>query len=234
MFKILTILIPIALGIFNYKYTAKRLAKRLEEKSSVLKEPIIGSLLKKIAHSLGVEKINIYVLEDPNLNGLVSPDGKVFITRGFLDKYYSGFVSADELVGVISHELGHLALGHTKKRMVSYTLQNTLQMGLGLVLARVIPLIGSYISAMLLRLVTAKLSRIDEYEADKYASALMIKTGLGAKPLIDLFSKLEKLTGNQYNELTWLQSHPNPKDRIDAIKKLADIWKNQTDMQVKN
>ena len=87
---------------------------------------------------------------------------------------------------------------------------------------------------MLLRLVTAKLSRIDEYEADKYASALMIKTGLGAKPLIDLFSKLEKLTGNQYNELTWLQSHPNPKDRIDAIKKLADIWKNQTDMQVKN
>ena len=31
MFKILTIIIPIAYGIFNYKYTAKRMAKRLEE-----------------------------------------------------------------------------------------------------------------------------------------------------------------------------------------------------------
>ena len=234
MFKILTIFIPIAYGIFNYKYTARRMAKRLEEKSSVLKEPIIGALVKRIAQSLGVEKIKIYLLEDPNLNGLVSPDGKVFITRGFLEKYYAGFVSADEIVGVICHELGHLALGHTKKRMVAYTVQNTLQMGLGLVLARVIPFIGSYISAMLLKLLTAKLSRIDEYEADKYASALMVKVGLGTRPLIDLFIKLEKLTGSQYNDLTWLQSHPNPKERISAIRELEDSWKNQKNMAARD
>ena len=67
MFKLLTIFIPIAYGIFNYKYTAKRMAKRLEEQSSILKEPIIGALVKRIAQSLGVEEIKIYLLEDRSL-----------------------------------------------------------------------------------------------------------------------------------------------------------------------
>ena len=85
-----------------------------------------------------------------------------------------------------------------------------------------------------MKLLTAKLSRIDEYEADKYASALMVKVGLGTRPLIDLFIKLEKLTGTQYNNLTWLQSHPNPKERISAIRELEDSWKNQKNMAVRD
>ena len=122
---------PIMLGFWGYKLTAKRLAKKLEANSSSMNEPIVCALVKKAAHSLDIKKIKVYILEDSSLNGIASPDGKVFITRGFLTNYYSGVFSAEELFGVIAHELGHLALGHTKKRMVAYTIQNTLQMGLG-------------------------------------------------------------------------------------------------------
>ena len=62
----------------------------------------------------------------------------------------------------------------------------------------------------------------------------MVKVGLGTRPLIDLFIKLEKLTGGQYNDLTWLQSHPKPKERISAIIKLEDSWKNQKNMAAKD
>ena len=62
----------------------------------------------------------------------------------------------------------------------------------------------------------------------------MVKVGLGTRPLIDLFIKLEKLTGSQYNDLTWLQSHPNPKERISAIRKLEHSWKNQKNMAAKD
>ena len=220
---------PIMLGFLGYKFTAKRLAKKLEANSSSMNEPIVGALVKKAAHSLDIEKIKVYVLEDSSLNGIASPDGKVFITRGFLAKYYSGVFSAEELFGVIAHELGHLALGHTKKRMFAYTIQNTLQMGLGFALSRVIPFVGNYISAMLLRIVTAKLSRIDEYAADEYATAIMLRIGLGVTPLVDLFYKLETLNDDKNHALTWLQSHPTLKDRISAIKILEDRWTKDPD-----
>ncbi len=227
MFKLIPLLLPIMLAVLGYKISAGRLSRKLEAQSSLMRDPIILALVKKIAYTLELPKVNVYILEDLNLNGLASPNGKVFITRGFLEKYYSGFVSAEELVGVIAHELGHLALGHTKKRMMTYSTQTALQMGLGLVLSRIVPFVGNYLSAMLLRLVTAKLSRMDEYEADKYAAALMLKMDLGVKPLVDLFNKLETLHSDQNASLTWLQSHPKTKDRITAIEKLEDCWRDR-------
>ena len=107
--------------------------------------------------------------------------------------------------------------------MVTYSLQNALQMGLGYLISRFIPFIGIYISSFITSLLTAKLSRLDEYEADKYASALMIKVGIGIEPLITLFEKLDKLTVNNDN-LSWLKSHPSSKERIVEIKKNAKDW----------
>ena len=107
--------------------------------------------------------------------------------------------------------------------MVTYSLQNALQMGLGYLISRFIPFIGIYISSFITSLLTAKLSRLDEYEADKYASALMIKVGIGIEPLITLFEKLDKLTVNNDN-LSWLKSHPSSKERIAEIKKNAKVW----------
>ena len=223
MIKIISILFPILLGIIGYKLSSKKMSKYLEKNSAVLKDPIINSLLKKLSFSLNLPQLEVYILEDLNINGLASNDGKVFLTKGFLEKYYSGTISAEELIGVISHELGHLALGHTKKRMVTYSLQNALQMGLGYLISRFIPFIGIYISSFFTSLLTAKLSRLDEYEADKYASALMIKVGIGIEPLITLFEKLDKLTVNNDN-LSWLKSHPSSKERITEIKKNAKDW----------
>ena len=223
MIKIISILFPILLGIIGYKMSSKKMSKYLEKNSSILKDPIINSLLKKLSFSLNLPQLEVYILEDLNINGLASNDGKVFLTKGFLEKYYSGIISAEELIGVISHELGHLALGHTKKRMVTYSLQNALQMGLGYLISRFIPFIGIYISSLITSLLTAKLSRLDEYEADKYASALMIKVGIGIEPLITLFEKLDKLTVINDN-LSWLKSHPSSKERIKEIKKNAKDW----------
>ena len=223
MIKIISILLPIFLGIIGYKMSSKKMSKYLEKNSAILKDPIINSLLKKLSFSLNLPKLEVYILKDLNINGLASNDGKVFLTKGFLKKYYSGIISAEELIGVISHELGHLALGHTKKRMVTYSLQNALQMGLGYLISRFIPFVGIYISSFFISLLTAKLSRLDEFQADKYASALMIKVGIGIEPLITLFEKLDKLT-KANNNLSWLKSHPSSKERIMEIKKNANDW----------
>ncbi len=51
-----------------------------------------------------------------------------------------------------------------------------------------------YIANALTTLLAARLSRGDEYEADAYAAALLVKSGIGTGPQKSLFKKLEALT----------------------------------------
>mgnify|MGYP000279724294 CR=1 FL=1 len=62
------------------------------------------------------------------------------------------------------------------------------------------------------------------FEADAYATALMIKAGLGAAPQKSLFAKLDKLTGNGGAMPAWFLSHPKTADRIKAIEANEKRW----------
>ena len=80
------------------------------------------------------------------------------------------------------------------------------------------------IAAGLARLVAARISRVDEYEADAYASALMIKAGLGTAPQKSLLSKLDNLAGVGGATPAWLMSHPKTEARLKAIEANEAKW----------
>ena len=122
----------------------------------------------------------------------------------------------------MAHELGHVALGHIRRRMIDFSGQNAVRAALGALLSRLIPGLGGFIASFIGNLLMAKLSRRDEYEADEYACALMIKSGLGIEPQISMFKKLDKISTFQGAVPAWLMSHPPTKERINAIKKTHD------------
>ena len=93
-----------------------------------------------------------------------------------------------------------------------------------MVLGRVLPGIGPWIAGLVANLLMARLSRGDEYEADEYAAALMVKSGLGTDAQKTLFLKLEELTGQIGSLPAWLMSHPKTADRIAAIETLEQKW----------
>lgn len=98
-------------------------------------------------------------------------------------------------------------------------------MGLSLVLSRLIPGIGVMIANALATLLAARLSRDDEYEADAYASALLVKSGLGTGPQKALFSKLDALTKSTGGAVpAWLMSHPKTELRVAAIEANEARW----------
>jgi metalloprotease len=71
----------------------------------------------------------------------------------------------------------------------------------------------------------ARLSRRDEFEADAYASALLIKSGIGTGPQKSLFRKLGALTANLAEGVpAWLLSHPKTEERIAAIEANEARW----------
>ena len=79
---------------------------------------------------------------------------------------------------------------------------------LGFMLGRFIPFVGPSIADGLTSLLVSRLSRDDEYAADKYASALLIKAGLGTGVQKTMLQSLEHMTGHTGGAVAWLMSHP--------------------------
>lgn len=224
MLKFSPILLAVLYAIVMYRFSAWRLARELNHKSTELTDPVLNRLTQHMADVLDVSHIRVYIYEIKTINGLAFEDGRIFITRGFYQKYQSDGVSAEELASVIAHELGHVALGHARRRMITFSGQNAIRVALSMVLGRFIPGIGVYIANGLSHLLMAGLSRRDEYEADAYAAALLTKAGIGTAPQKSLFLKLDKLTDMSGAALAWLMSHPKTEKRIEAIRKLENKW----------
>lgn len=223
MLKFAPILLALLMAVVMYRVSAWRTARMLDQQSTPLKDPTIGALTDRLARALDLPKIPVYVYEIDMVNGLAAPDGRVFITRGFLDKMRLGKVTPEEITSVIAHELGHVALGHSRKRMIDFAGQNVMRTILMLVIGRLIPGIGVYIANALTQLLGARLSRNDEFEADAYAAALLTKAGLGTEAQVSLFEKLGQMTG-QSQAPAWFLSHPKSEERITAIRALSDKW----------
>ena len=224
MLRFSPILLALIYGLVMYKFSAWRTAKTLDQQSVTLMDPALSPLLQRMAKALDIPKLNVQIYEIDPINGLAAPDGRIFITRGFYNKYKAGDVSGEELASVIAHELGHVALGHARRRMIDFSGQNAVRAALGMVLGRVLPGIGPWIAGLVANLLMARLSRGDEYEADEYAAALMFKSGLGTDAQKTLFLKLEELTGQIGSLPAWLMSHPKTADRIAAIETLEQKW----------
>lgn len=225
MLKLTPILLAVLYGLFSYQFSAWRTKKMLEEQSTELADPKLKVLTDKMADALDLERIRVHIYEIDLVNGLAAPDGRIFITRGFFNKYRKGDVSAEELSSVIAHELGHVALGHSRRRMIDFSGQNALRIVLATMLGRFIPGISVIIANALSSLLAARLSRGDEYEADAYASALLTKAGIGTGPQKTLFTKLQALTGNAgAGTPAWLLSHPKTEERIAAIEAMEARW----------
>ncbi len=225
MLRLTPILIAILYALVMYRFSVWRTSRELDAKSTELADLNLKQLTDRMAQALDLPRIRVHIYEIDPVNGLAAPDGRIFITRGFYDKYRAGEVTGPEMASVIAHELGHVALGHSRRRMIDFSGQNALRTAMAMVFSRFIPGLGVYIANFLTTLLAARLSRSDEYEADAYASALLTKSGIGTEAQKSLFRKLEDLTKSRGGSApAWLLSHPKTDERIKAIEAMEKRW----------
>lgn len=224
MIKFLFPILLIAGLVIWWKIRAQSSGSALRKGSRVLQNDQLEVLFQRLADAAGIENVEVRVLPDRNPNGLATDTGEIYVTQGFIDAFQKGDVTAQELASVAAHEMGHLALGHMKRRMIQVAGTQAAQMVLGGVLARLIPFVGGYLAVWLLNLITAKLSRKDEFEADAYATALMVRSGLGAEAQARLLEKLPELIPGAGGQRSWLASHPPTEERAHAIRENAGRW----------
>ena len=225
MIKLMPILLAILYGLVMYRFSTWRTAKELDARSTELADVKLKGLMDRMAAALDLPRIRVHIYEIEPVNGLAAPDGRIFITRGFYNKFRSGEVSDAELASVIAHEMGHVALGHSRRRMIDFSGQNATRTALSMVLGRIIPGIGVWLAGMLTTLLAARVSRSGEYEAEAYAAGLLTKAGIGVGPQISLFEELDKRTLQNGGAVpAWLLSHPKTEDRVAALRALEAKW----------
>ena len=225
MLRLTPILLALLYALVMYRISVWRTNRELDARSTELADPQLKQITDRLAAALDLARIPVFIYEIDPVNGLAAPDGRIFITRGFYRKFRNGEVTAEEMASVIAHELGHVALGHARRRMIDFSGQNALRTALIILLNRFVPLIGVWIANGLTALLASRLSRADEYEADAYAAALLTKAGIGVAPQKSLFRKLEGLTQQRAGVVpAWLMSHPKTQERIEALEALERRW----------
>lgn len=224
MLKFLPFLLAIGYGLLMWHFSARATRRELDQRSTLLADARLNRLTERMAAALDLPRIRVHVYEIEPVNGLAAPDGRIFLTRGFLNAYNQGQVTDEEMASVIAHELGHVALGHVRRRMIDFSGQNAVAMAMAMVLNRILPGLGAVIAGGLVTMLAARLSRADEFEADAYAAALLTKAGIGTGPQKSLLAKIGHLTGARGAPPIWIASHPPTADRIAAIEAMEARW----------
>ena len=224
MLRFSPILLAVLYAVIMYRFSVWRTNRELNSKSTRLVDPRLNRLTDRMAASLEVDQVPVHIYEIDPVNGLAAPDGRIFITRGFYRKFQAGEITAEEMGSVIAHELGHVALGHSRRRMIDFSGQNAIRTALMMVIGRFVPFIGPWIAGMLTSLLAARLSRQDEYEADEYAAALLTKAGIGIAPQKSMFRNLAAMSEGHGSAPAWLLSHPKTQERIAALERLERNW----------
>lgn len=143
-----------------------------------------------------------HVAEDATVNAFAMPGGFVVVHTGLL----ALASSAEEVAGVLAHEVQHVELRHSLKGMAKSA-------GLAVMVSLVFGDLGG-IASMGADLIGLKFSRAHESEADAQGLAALVKAGIAPAGMRDFFRKMgeqEKLN------LGWLSSHPASEDRFAAL-----------------
>jgi metalloprotease len=170
--------------------------------------------LNKIATQLGDNingvKVNYKVYETKDVNAWAMANGCVRVYSGLMD-----LMTDDEVRGVVGHEMGHVALGHTKKAMqVAYATSavRTVASSAGGVVGN---LSASQLGDLSEKFVNAQFSQSQETAADDYSFDTQKKKGYDPHGLVTAFQKLAAVDGGKSDMLS---SHPASPARAKHIE----------------
>jgi predicted Zn-dependent protease len=192
--------------------------------------------LLKVA-GLNVESVNLVLVQSDQVNAFVAGGANIFIYTGLIDKT----TGPEEIIGVLAHELGHIAGGHlidTRDAMRKASYESILGMVLGVGTAiatgqgAAASAIMSGSSSIAQRNFMAH-SRVNESSADQAALRFMEAAHINPSGLGSFLEKLESeelLPLDQQS--AYMRTHPLTRERIaDVETKAAASTYKDTDLR---
>lgn len=169
---------------------------------------VIDSIKTRICRTEAIrcEDIKIHIVRGSQVNAFALPDNHIVIYTGLIEYAQN----AEEVAGVMAHEIGHLENNHVMKKLVK-------EIGLGMLFAiaggdagfEIIKQTGKTLSS-------TAFDRANEQEADDYAVETLALADVDPQHLSNLFFRLSQ-DHNIPRSLSWLSTHPHSTDRAAEI-----------------
>lgn len=155
----------------------------------------------------------VYITDD--INAFACADGSVRVYSGLMDR-----MTDDEVLGVIGHEIGHVAHKDTKKAFQQALIQSAVINGIGATSETAAALTSSQLSQIGQQLLSAKYSQKQESNADDYGYDFLKSHGKNPWAMAYAFQKLGDLENGSAANAGMAQmfsSHPSTSKRISHI-----------------
>lgn len=197
----------------------------MDRKSNMLpmSDPMSQRLEKLTSGLTEVDGIplNFRVYDQDIVNAFACADGSVRVYSGLMR-----VMSDDEVLGVIGHEIGHVAHKDTKKAFQHALLTSAALQGLTAGSNTLAVLSDSQLGAIGQQMIKANYSKKQESAADDYGYDFLKSHGKNPIAMANAFRRLKALEGNQgansSNGLAQMfSSHPNIDKRIKNMEKRA-------------
>jgi beta-barrel assembly-enhancing protease len=148
-------------------------------------------------------EIRIELIKSEMVNAFALPGGFIIVTTGLVEFCES----AEEFIGVICHEAGHVANRDVLNRLVS-------SLGLEILLSN-----DPFVTGEIARtLISSGYSRSQEKSADLYSCRLMEKLGLEPRALASFLRRIkEKEHWDDKYRFEYISSHPDLESRIREV-----------------
>ncbi len=179
---------------------------------------IIERVVSALTSSMGScpYTFRVVMVDQDRVNALAAPGGTIIVYRGLIDRTET----AEELAGVLAHEMQHILLRHSTRALLQ-------RASMGILVAA---LTGDANGAMAFGLEGAgslgllRYSRQNEEEADVKGMQLLLASGIDPQGMITFYEKLKKID-KKANLPDYLSSHPRLEKRIEQLKILAPASK---------
>lgn len=215
---------------------------------SILRDAETEALLKDmmdpllVAAGLRPGQVRVHMLGDPSINAFVAGSQDIYVFSGLIEA--AG--SANEVQGVLAHELGHVMGGHairtndgikaaTGISLVSLLLGAAAiaagggEAGMGILMAGQQAALGKFLAY----------SRVQEATADAAGAQYLSKAGISGKGSLAFFKRLQNIEFRyaikQDDDQAYGRTHPLSGDRIQALREVYVVdpaWDKPSDPQI--
>lgn len=150
-------------------------------------------------------KYEWYLIDDPSVNAFALPGGFIVVNAGLVHEADS----ADELAGVLAHEVQHVEQRHSLQILLY-------QLGWATLLAAVLGDPSTITALLLLEVGNLRFSRDLEAAADAGGLETLRKAGIAPEGMATFFRKLA--ADGDDGAPDWMSTHPSTQDRIATIE----------------
>ena len=154
----------------------------------------------------------IHIAVEDDINAFALPGGIIVFNSGLLMKADT----AEEVLGVLAHELSHVTKRHSMQALV----QNVgLSVAIGLIVGDTSGL-ATIADQFVPLFIEKKFSRDHERDADNQGFTYLKKAGISADGLLRFFKRLKEITGSQVansQALSLFSTHPLSEERINSM-----------------